>query len=104
MGYYTRHELEIVEGDNGIISELRDFAEEANYALEENGDAGESCKWYDHEIDMRNFSALHPDALFKLNGEGEEAGDIWIEYYQNGKMQRCKAKITYDEFDCEKLV
>lgn len=104
MGYYTHHKLEIVKGDNELISELRDFSEDANYALEDDGDTAESCKWYDHESDLKNFSALRPDALFKLSGEGEEAGDLWIEYYQNGKMQLCKGKITFDEFDCNKLV
>ncbi len=104
MGYYTRHELTIVEGDNDLIEALRNCSEEASYALAENGDAEESCKWYDHEIDLKAFSSRVPNALFKLTGEGEEAGDLWVEYYKAGKMQRCPAKITYDEFDCNKLV
>ena len=104
MGYYTRHKLEIVGGDNDIIEALRSQSEEASYAIDDNGDTEESCKWYSHEVDLKDFSERVPNVLFKLSGEGEEAGDLWVEYYQDGKMQRCTAKITYDEFDCKKLV
>ena len=103
MGYYTSHKLEIAEGDNDLISALRSYEEGAGYALEDNGDTAERCKWYDHESDLRRFSATHPQALFKLSGEGEDSGDIWIEYYRAGKMQRCTAEITFDEFDCDEL-
>lgn len=104
MGYYTSHKLEIIKGDNELISILRGYEKEVAYALYDNGETADSCKWYDHENDLRRFSIMHPEALFKLSGEGEEPGDIWIEYYQNGKMQQCKAKISFDEFDCNKLV
>jgi len=63
----------------------------------------ESCKWYDHEINMRSISKDYPDTIFILEGEGEEAGDIWIKYFLNGKMQVAKAKITFEEFDPKKL-
>jgi hypothetical protein len=46
---------------------------------------------------------MYPDALFKLSGEGEESGDIWIEYYQNGKVQVCKAIISFASFDSNLL-
>ena len=103
MGYYTDYALDIIEGDNDLISELMVKSGGVSYSLHSNGGSCESCKWYNHEIDLRNFSLLHPQALFKLKGEGEEAGDIWIEYYRAGKMQRCNAKITFDEFDCDEL-
>lgn len=103
MGYYTRHELEIVKGDNDLIDEFRDISEDARHAIDSNGDSEESCKWCTHEDELRKFSLLHPEALFKLSGEGEESGDIWHEYYQNGKMQLCKAKIVFDNFNAELL-
>ena len=103
MGYYTQHELEVIAGDNSLIVELREECEEAEYALEENGDTYDACKWYSHERDMRAFSEKHPEALFRLSGEGENAGDIWVEYYRNGKMQQCKAKIVIPDFDPELL-
>jgi len=103
MGYYTRHELKVIEGDNGLIEQLISESEEAQYSINVNGCSEESTKWYDHEMDLRSFSKEHPQALFKLSGEGEDASDIWIEYYRAGKMQRCNAKITFDEFDCDEL-
>lgn len=103
MGYYTRHELVVVVGDNSLIEEFRGSCEGASYAISENGDGEESCKWYDHAADMKKFSILHPEALFKLSGECEESGDIWREYYQNGKMQLCKANITFADFDLSLL-
>jgi hypothetical protein len=99
MGYYTRHELSIKSGSDNLIKELREYSQEASYALQDNGDTEESCKWYGHQDELRSFSLLHPEALFKLEGEGEESCDIWVEYYQNGKMQLCKAKISFDGFD-----
>ena len=103
MGYYTRHKLTVLEGDKELISELLESCEEASYGLQPNGDSEESTKWYEHNKDMVNFSRNYPGNLFKLEGEGEEAGDIWIEYYKSGKCQECKAKITFDEFDEDKL-
>jgi len=103
MGYYTRHELEVIEGDNELISELRNSSECASYAIYDNGKESGECKWYRHEDELRNLSKKHPQALFKLIGEGEDSGDIWIEYYRAGKMQRCAAKITFDKFDCDEL-
>ena len=103
MGYYTKHELSVIEGGQELISELRAEYDEAKYALDDNGKSGERCKWYDHDNNLINFSKKYPYALFKLEGEGDECGDIWASYYRDGKMQRCKAKITFDKFD-EKLL
>jgi len=103
MGYYTRHELEVTNGDNSLIEKLREYSDEANFSLYSNGDTQEESKWYGHQDELKKFSKLHPNALFILSGEGEEAGDIWREYYKNGKVQMCKAKISFDDFD-EKLL
>lgn len=43
-----------------------------------------------------------PYLVFELRGEGEE-GDIWAEYYVNGKMHRAEAEIRVAEFDPAKL-
>lgn len=99
MGYYTRHELEIISGDDYITDYKKEISELA--------DCGncfdDSIKWYQHEDDMRKYSKNHPNTLFKLIGEGEESCDLWHEYYLNGKMQRVKAQIIFDNFDESKL-
>jgi len=103
MGYYTRYSLE-VEGPNPeskyghVIRRLRNDCEEAEYALDENGDpSGDESKWYDHNNDLVKFSKQYPNLVFHLYGEGEEAGDLWYKHFQNGESQTCKAIITFDE-------
>lgn len=103
MGYYTKHEIEIIGGSSDLICELREFSEEAKYALDECGKTEQECKWYSHRKELKEFSLKHPDVLFKLHGEGEENGDVWDEYFKNGKMQVCKARMVMPGFD-EKLL
>lgn len=112
MGYQTSHELLVLKMDSqklvpfnslDIIAELREFSEEANYALDNDGETNESCKWYDHQKELREFSTRYPDLIFKLHGEGEESGDLWDEWYVNGKMQIGKAIITYPDFNPSNL-
>lgn len=107
MGYYTNHTLSIVESKTTKrkdVQEYIDCHEEMEYALGKSfGEDEESCKWYSHQNDMRKLSERFPDAVFLLEGEGEEAGDIWKEYYKNGKMQRSSARLVFDEYDETKL-
>jgi hypothetical protein len=103
MGYQTEHELTIIEGSNGLIEELRSECERAGWALKYSGDSAKPCKWYSHENDLKAFSKKHPDALFMLSGKGEENGDAWHEYYRNGKVQVCKAKLVYPVFNADLL-
>lgn len=106
MGYYTQYSLSFDESETEVVVELEKYAEE---------DYGKWCiygawvgdldatKWYDHDKDMKELSKKFPHVLFTLEGEGEESGDIWKKYYKNGKCQRCRAKITFDEYDESKL-
>lgn len=87
-----------------IINELRNFSSEAKYALDEDGESGEACKWYTHAEDLIKFSLNYPTWLFTLSGEGEESGDVWRLYVLDGKKQLAKAKLTFDDFDFNKLV
>lgn len=63
----------------------------------------DQTKWYEHEEVMKEISKEYPDVIIQLTGEGEESGDMWIKYFVNGKMQHCKAKIVFEEFDPKKL-
>jgi uncharacterized protein YuzE len=104
MGYYTGYSL-TVSGNNelAIIAELRSRYESAGYALTENGDTQDTCKWYDHETDLAYFSKQNPEALFTLNGNGEDSPDLWVKYFKNGKKQICKGEIVYPPVDESKL-
>jgi len=99
MGYYTQRTLEIVSGGNKSTDYEKEISEFTgiDYCCE-----GET-KWYDMEKDMREYSKTHPKTLFLIIGIGEEDGDMWKEYYLNGKMQRSAAVITYAPFDKKKL-
>lgn len=105
MGYYTSYSLEVlnVENELEIIDNLRKTSEYADHALDDEGNTEEPCKWYEHEEELIEFSKKYPDALFKLSGEGEEAGDIWQTYFKNGKKQNIKAKVTFEDFDENKM-
>lgn len=86
-------ELGLLSKDNGFYAPLMDFV---------NGYAS-ACKWYECVEDMISFSKKFPKVLFTLSGKGEESGDLWIRYFKNGKVQTCRAKISYDEYDPSKL-
>lgn len=106
MSYDTVYSLRIINQDvDGmeIIAILREEYGDAYDALEENGNSNNSCKWYDHEDDLCAFSKKFPEVIFELSGEGDEAGDVWKAYFQNGKMQRCQAEMIIPPFDPEKL-
>lgn len=111
MGYYTYHELSIISGDKNEIDkfwgELYEndsyMYEDIKRAVGDDGNGGDSCKWYEHESDMKRISKEFPSVVFELSGEGEESGDIWKEYYKNGRMQRCNARIEFDPYDENQL-
>ena len=119
MGYYTNHNLKIHKIDNEEINNNEDLNEKLedkiNEAISSHEDMSyavgsvtedwycDSCKWYKHREDMIEFSKLFPDVVFELEGEGENSGDVWKEYYKNGKYQYCPAKITFDEYNHDEL-
>lgn len=108
MGYYTTYRLSVVEpNDSATLDKVGAFIKKHQkkfYPLI--GDHGyyktESVKWYDHEKDMAWLSVAFPEILFKLEGEGEENGDLWHKYFKAGKIQVCKARIVFDDYDPQK--
>ena len=103
MGYSTSYELSIIKGEDSIqdvIESLDEIEyEDFLYALDEDGDSNEPCKWYNHEDDLRNLSKKHPCSVFKLSGRGDSSGDIWSKYFKDGKMQHEQAKIVIEDYN-----
>lgn len=99
MGYYTHFSISI----DGYTGE--DFEEDfISKELEWGNPFEDDCKWYDHVKDMKKISLKYPDLIFHLKGEGEENIDTWYKHFKNGKMQICRAKVIYDDYDESKLI
>ena len=103
MGMYTYHSLKIVLDEcdtqkysaSEIIAQLRSEYEEAEVALDENGDTADEAKWYECSEEMKEFSKKYPNVLFKMTleaaqSEEEFEGECDI-YYKNGE------EFTLDE-------
>lgn len=105
MGYNTSYSLKALPPDHieDVIHDLMDCFDSSKYALNTSGQSRESIKWYEHEDDMRAFSKKYPEIVFELSGEGEDAEDQWRKYFVNGKMQVCKAEITFEVYHPQKL-
>jgi hypothetical protein len=63
----------------------------------------DATKWYDWHTDMTKLSKTFPTVTFTLKGEGEEAGDVWVAYFLNGKSIRHQLSIDLPEFNKEDL-
>ena len=113
MGYYTDYKLEIIWPAPNTFEAAQTILDAPNLkeALDDPGEFGhcplsdfmdpfcDSCKWYDHEKDMRAFSLGFPKMTFRLSGEGEENGDTWVKYFKAGKMQELRPEVVWPEFD-----
>lgn len=74
------------------------------YVFDENLDSHDKVKWWNHSL-MESLSKQFPDILFRLHGNAthNDPEDLWYEYWLNGRVQKCPAIITFDDFDESKL-
>jgi hypothetical protein len=100
-GFFQR--MEAIEAKALKLFSTSDYAREDSFFYYLWTNNHDEMKWYEHEDDMKNFSKLFPKVLFTLEGTGEEAGDMWVKYFQNGKMQVAKAKIEFEPYDPKKM-
>lgn len=111
MGYYTNFKLTVlddmddVEIDSAIHNEWdnRDLYENTLSLQELIEDSCDSMKWYDHTVEMLEVSLRYPEYIFILDGDGEEAGDLWRHFYKNGKHYKWTPQIDRPSFDKTKL-
>ncbi len=100
MGYYTWFDLDVDDcGKEAVNGHKQEIEKLSGYS----GLFEEEVKWYAHERNLREHSSKYPGLLFRLSGHGEESGDIWVEFYKNGKMFRSDARIVFDAYDENKL-
>lgn len=111
MGYYTDYSLDVreIKDQNqfdDLVMELkkldlvRSVFDEGRYNSDRH-DAYFSCyeeaKWYNHAKDMLHISEKFPNMYFELEGNGEEFGDFWREYWHDGECEACRGEIVYEQ-------
>jgi hypothetical protein len=100
MGYYS---LFTLIASREIIEAARQEILDGDAVFEPDGKPYEPVKWYEHERDLRAFSANHPGELILLKVDGEEQGDQSHKYFRDGMCQVCRAHIAFDPFDPKEL-
>lgn len=96
MGYYT--DFDISSNSEEVQAAIEKVSGYTGWY-----DGTMNAKWYGCNEDCLAVSKMFPDQLIVVEGNGEEQGDQWKSYYSNGKMQSCKAIITFEAFDESKL-
>lgn len=101
MGYYTTHDLTIMDATSEQVRSVYDWCKKDSegdhiweYAFDMSStdyfwEYGSECKWYDHYNDMTRLSKSFPDLTFILAGNGEDSEDVWEECYTAGN---CKSR------------
>jgi len=97
MSIDVNYDLSILGSD--VVWPVEEFFKEhphARYALEQ------CSSWTTRISELEDFSKRYSDLVFVLKCDSG-VDDAWIEYYQDGKIQREQAIITYPSFDASKL-
>ena len=50
-------------------------------------------KWYELDSDMSKLSKLCPDFTFIIEGQGEDRGDWWIKWWEDGVQNASYAEL-----------
>ena len=110
MGYYTLHKIRIINQYNtkqNLIKLLEKIEEISGYGfiivgstiVDTNYNCESGSKWYDCRDDMIKISEELPELEIKVNGKGEDEGDIWEYIYEDGNEwgRRCDYFSDIDE-------
>ncbi len=95
MGYYTT--FDISDNPQTVQQAIED---KSQYAFYDGSVEGKWYKWQEHCLEV---SKDFPNLVINVEGDGEEQGDQWKAYFKNGKVQVCKAIVTFEDFDESKL-
>lgn len=110
MSYYTNYTGEVMSGADEkdiakAIAALDFFncADDPNIETIDEVINYDTITWRSWKTDMIEISKRFPNALIRINGEGEDSYDIWRAYFQNGKCAVYQAKIIFPEFNKDDL-
>lgn len=81
MGYDTRHKLSVYP--ETYYSKLYKYI----YNVLGHWPFDDPRPWPELDKDLADFSHAWPHVIFVVDGEGEEAGDIWRKVWFNGELQ-----------------
>lgn len=99
MGYTTFYELEALPNLPDNFPTM--FEEITTYNF---GNLSNDCiKWYDHDEDMCKLSAMYPNHMFILTGDGEDSDDYWQAHYYRGNMSTSIAERVLPPVDWQAL-
>lgn len=84
------------ESMKSLVSELK---QDSFYGLL----SEQACKWYDHEEVLTELSKKYPKFVFRLFGNGEEQGDMWMKYFYNGKVSFVQPSLQWPDFSIEEF-
>lgn len=117
MSYYTSHYIKAIDLNPGHGSPILDETFFNSLCFDRTGPDAEywepelsggdrfwfgkdECTWYNHQEELEAASAKHRDIVFVLDGEGDDCGDIWREFYLNGKLiHEWRPDITPPEWE-----
>jgi hypothetical protein len=103
MGYYTKYTIKVTGAPDSFdihdireaISEITEYGFDVEEDLVQSDDA---IKWYDHSSHMKTLAVKYPDLVFTLKGEGEEAGDIWRQFFKGDQLsEKQHAEFVFHE-------
>jgi len=103
MGYRTLYMLSVIGTQEVEDEVVQHDLFPADWINTDTLNSEEAVSWDQHTIDMIALSRAFPTVLLILSGEGDDSEDLWVMYFMNGMVQLACAKISYDEFDPEKL-
>ena len=104
MGYYTWYTLDIIKDpDNQKEDFYEELDEKTGLLFDFLNYSGTEAKWYNWESDMKELSKKFPKMLFILEGNGEEALDIWCAHFCNGQCNYREIQTYWEEFNPEEF-
>ena len=101
MGYYTQFRVEVVRGKVDLTMLAHKLYDISGYYFDlanKNSIASqEEIKWYDWSEHMTIISKEFSNVIFCVYGVGEEPGDVWRCYFDNGEHDYIKGVTTFRE-------
>lgn len=106
MAYYTH--FSIVLTNVASKAEEEEIIRKIQNISGETFDGGDSeyfvyTEWYDSEMDISKVSKMFPHVFFIIEGVGEEKGDFWRRYVQNGKQQLATGELVFEDYNPSKM-